>query len=113
MQKLVRGRPIIAQTGGACARIEKDHDGRSSAAEGHADIVKLLLSTGVDVNRRYANDLTALMWAAGFGRDAVVIVLIDAGADPELKDNRGKTAADIAGEQKFATTVSALSAKRR
>jgi len=59
----------------------------------------------------YANDLTALMWAAGFGKAATVRALLDAGADPARKDNRGKTAADIAREQGFSETVALLQPK--
>jgi hypothetical protein len=72
--------------------------------------VKKLLAKGIDVNRRYANDLTVLMWAAGYGRDDVVAVLLAAGADSSLKDNRGKTAADIAREGQYASTLAHLSA---
>ena len=39
-----------------------------AAGEGHAEIVKMLLAKGVDPNGVYNNDLTALMWAAGFGK---------------------------------------------
>ncbi len=66
-----------------------------AAAAGHAEVVQRLLKAGVDVNARYLNDLTALMWAAGQGHARAVQALLDAGADRALKDNRGKTAADI------------------
>lgn len=68
----------------------------------------MLLAAGVNPNAVYANDLTALMWAAGYGRTDTVKALLAAGADPARKDNRGKTAADIAREQGFAQTVAAL-----
>jgi ankyrin repeat protein len=55
------------------------------------------------VNRRYAHGLTALMWAAGYDAsagvddvDSTIKTLIDHGAAQDLKDDRGKTAADIA-----------------
>jgi len=51
------------------------------------------------------------MWASGFGKDNVVGVLIAAGADPALKDNRGKTAADIARDGRFDSTVALLAKK--
>jgi uncharacterized protein len=84
-----------------------DDDGRSAmiyaAGRAYAPIVELLISAGVDVNRRYAHGLTALMWAAGHDAsagvddvEATIKTLIDHGADPNLRDDRGKTAADIA-----------------
>ncbi len=63
---------------------------------------------GVDPNAVYDNDLTALMWAAGFGKTATVKALLDAGARTDLKDNRGKTALDMAREGKFDDTVKLL-----
>ncbi len=45
---------------------------------------------GVDPNAVYRNDLTALMWAAGYGRTETVRALIGAGARVELVDDRGK-----------------------
>ena len=36
-----------------------------AAGRAYAPVVELLIAAGVDVNRRYAHGLTALMWAAG------------------------------------------------
>ena len=38
------------------------------------------------------------MWAAGYGHKSIVEFLIKSGANKELKDDRGRTAAEIAGE---------------
>jgi uncharacterized protein len=84
-----------------------DDDGSAAiiyaAGHGYAPVVALLLQAGVDVNRRYAHGLTALMWAAGYDAsagvddvDSTIKTLIEHGAAPDLKDDRGKTAADIA-----------------
>jgi ankyrin repeat protein len=59
-------------------------------------VVELLLTHGVAVNARYANDLTALMWAAGNGHAETVRLLLAGGADRKLTDNRGKNALQIA-----------------
>ena len=74
-----------------------------AAGHGYAPVVAKLLEAGVDVNRRYAHGLTALMWAAGYDAsagvddvDATIKTLIGHGAALDLKDDRGKTAADIA-----------------
>jgi uncharacterized protein len=86
-----------------------DDEGKSAmvyaVARGYAPIVGLLIAAGVDVNRRYGHGLTALMWAAGYDAstgvddaDATLKALIDHGAALDLKDDRGKTAADIAHE---------------
>ena len=84
-----------------------DDDGSAAiiyaAAHGYSPVVAALLQAGVDVNRRYAHGLTALMWAAGYDAsagvddvDATIGTLIDHGAALDLRDDRGKTAADIA-----------------
>ena len=72
-----------------------------AAGEGHTAIVRLLLGKGVDPNQAYDNGLTALMWAAGYGRDETVRALLEAGARADVRDNRGKTAADIARERQL------------
>ena len=76
-----------------------------AAGRAYAPVVELLIAAGVDVNRRYAHGLTALMWAAGHDAsagvedvEATMKALIDHGAALDLKDDRGKTAADIARE---------------
>jgi ankyrin repeat protein len=81
-----------------------------ASGEGRTEVVALLIGAGVKPNEVYANDLTALMWAAGFGKTATVKALLAAGADPTRKDNRGKTAADIAREEGFSETVAVLQA---
>ena len=84
-----------------------DNDGSGAivyaAGHGYASVVALLLQAGVDVNRRYAHGLTALMWAAGHDAstgvddvDSTIKTLIEHDAALDLKDDRGKTAADIA-----------------
>jgi uncharacterized protein len=84
-----------------------DDDGQGAmvyaAGRAYAPIVALLIGAGVDVNRRYGHGLTALMWAAGPDAsagsedvDATIKTLIAHGVALDLKDDRGKTAADIA-----------------
>jgi ankyrin repeat protein len=70
--------------------------------------VRLLLDAGVDPNTAYANDLTALMWAAGYGHNEVATVLLNAGARTDPRDNRGKTATVIAEEAGFKETAALL-----
>ncbi|MFO1313704.1 MAG: ankyrin repeat domain-containing protein [Burkholderiales bacterium] len=79
-----------------------------AAGEGRSGVVQQLLAAGIPADEVYANDLTALMWAAGFGKTDTVRVLLAAGADPTRKDNRGKTAADMARDQGFSETAAAL-----
>jgi uncharacterized protein len=74
-----------------------------AAARGATRIVEMLLNAGVDPNRRYSADLTALMWAAGHADSApkeeglrTVKLLIERGATIDLADDRGRTALMIA-----------------
>jgi ankyrin repeat protein len=79
-----------------------------AAGQGHTEVVLLLLHAGVDANAILAHQLTALMWAAGYGKTETVQALLAAGAKAELKDDRGKTALDIAREGNFPDTVKLL-----
>jgi uncharacterized protein len=76
-----------------------------AAASGQFDIVKQLLALNIDVNARYANDLTLLMWTCGPDEKVaeaqaleLVSYLIDAGAHVDDRDARGRTALMIAAE---------------
>jgi ankyrin repeat protein len=88
---------------------EPDQTGKTpivyAAAAGSLDVVTRLLSRQVDVNARYSNDLTLLMWACGPDEavpeaDALAVVkrLLDAGAVVDDRDDRGRTALMIAAE---------------
>ncbi|MGX1346802.1 ankyrin repeat protein [Bradyrhizobium elkanii] len=76
-----------------------------AAAGGQLGIVKQLLAREIDVNARYANDLTLLMWAAGPDETVpeaqaleVVTYLLEGGAKVDDRDARGRTALMIAAE---------------
>ena len=60
------------------------------------EIAKLLIESGAEVNGQAERQITALHRAARLGNVEMVKVLLDAGADPKLADDRGQTAADWA-----------------
>jgi ankyrin repeat protein len=64
-------------------------------------VVVHLLDVGAHIDDRDARGRTALMIAAEGGRADIANLLLERGADPSLKDNAGKRAADL-------TTVSLL-----
>jgi ankyrin repeat protein len=82
------------------------------------EIVKRLLARNIDVNARYRNDLTLLMWASGPDQGApeaqaieVVTYLLDAGAPIDDRDDRGRTALMIAAEGGHAEIANLLLAR--
>jgi ankyrin repeat protein len=66
-----------------------------AAVNGEAEVVPLLLKAGSDINRR-SGGMTALHWAALAGRAEIVNLLLKSGAAPDVRDDRGQTALDIA-----------------
>lgn len=67
-----------------------------AAASGCSACITELLKAGVQVNARLENDLTLLMWAAAYGHEDTVRLLLEQGAERKDQDARGKTAADMA-----------------
>jgi ankyrin repeat protein len=60
-----------------------------------AKVVQYLLDAGARLDDRDARGRTALMIAAEGGRAEIVALLLARGADPSLKDEGGKRAADL------------------
>jgi ankyrin repeat protein len=86
-----------------------------AAERGFAEIVRRLLDAGVDVNRRYRNNLTALMWAASYDDgvgiravESVIDLLLEAGAEVDAADDRGRTALMMAAKLDHAEVVEML-----
>ena len=89
-----------------------------AVARGFPKVVRLLIDHGIDVNARYGNDLTALMWAAGHEDGAgssdvadVLALLLDHDAHIDDQDNRGRTALMIAASLGHAKAVDVLLAR--
>ena len=89
-----------------------------AAAGARFDIVRRLLARNIDVNARYPNDLTLLMWASGPDEGVpeaqamtVVSYLLDTGAHIDDRDNRGRTALMIAAEGGHADIAGLLLAR--
>lgn len=64
-----------------------------------ANVVRLLIARGADVNGAQTAGYRPLHQAAVAGREDLVRLLLDAGADKAARCDRGKTAADYARER--------------
>ena len=68
-----------------------------AVANGHAETAKALLDGGADVNATASADFTPLHVAAWHNRlGAATAVLMQHGADPDAKTDKGRTAAELA-----------------
>ncbi len=73
------------------------------AATDHPDVVQLLLEHGADCNVATDSGFVALFWAARYGHERVVKVLIDKGAYVGSKDKDGTTAMKWANTNRTAS----------
>lgn len=73
-----------------------------AATNGHLDIMRLLLEENAYIDAASPNNTTPLMMAAHYGTPSAVKLLLEAGADPMLRNDLGLTAIDFAhrGERK-------------
>jgi uncharacterized protein len=73
-----------------------------------ADIARLLIDRGADVNALQTAGYRPLHQAAVVGREDLVRLLLDAGADKAARCDRGKTPADYARERGHAAVAAML-----
>ncbi|KAF6527447.1 hypothetical protein HZS61_010491 [Fusarium oxysporum f. sp. conglutinans] len=93
---------LVKLLDGGCPGVDtKDIDGWTPLAwaiqTDSSDTVRVLVNDEeVQLERRDGGGRTALSWAVEYGHAKVVKVLLQAGADPEAKSNRGSTPISIA-----------------
>ena len=58
---------------------------------GHLGNMELLIAKGATVNTSNKYDVTPLHWAAGFAKSAAIMLLLDAKANEQAKDENGRT----------------------
>jgi ankyrin repeat protein/serine/threonine protein kinase len=76
-------------------------------------VVKVLLAHSADVNARTRGNQTPLHRAAEWGRPQIMQALLAAGADPNSRDDDGKTALDIAKETDARLVRADVAARRK
>lgn len=78
---------------------------------GEVGAVKAVLANGADVNERTGGGQTPLILATIFNHTHLITLLLDAGADPQLRDNLGLNAIDWAQRRGATEVIDLLSNK--
>ncbi len=81
-----------------------------AATGGHIAIMRLLLDNHAYIDAASPNGSTPLMMASQYGTNDAVKLLLDAGADPMLKNIKGLTAIDFARQVQRDETVLLIAA---
>jgi len=68
-------------------------DLQAAIISGNLEVVKQHIEAGTDINKKdQMSGSTPLITAASFGKKSIAKALIDANADPDIKNNEGSTA---------------------
>lgn len=82
-----------------------------AVTSGDAAAVTAVLADGADVNERTGGGQTPLILATIFGHTHLISLLLDAGADPQLRDNLGLNAVDWAQRRGATEALDVLSGR--
>jgi uncharacterized protein len=96
---------------GAIADLVEDEGNTAlihAALKDHDEVINVLLDGDAAINHANRQGETALMRAAGTGSDFAVVALLAAGADHTLTDFTGRTALDLARENRRRRVLSAF-----
>ena len=85
----------------------------NAVTSGDEKAVSALLANGADVNETTGGGQTALILAVIFGRTNLVRLLMNAGADPQLRDNLGLNAIEWAQRRGLTEAVAILTNGRK
>ncbi|MDD2923676.1 ankyrin repeat domain-containing protein [Rhodoferax sp.] len=81
-----------------------------AATKGHLEIMNLLLEENAYIDAASPNGTTPLMMAAHYGTPSAVKALLEAGADPMLKNVQGLSALDFANRGNRTESAGIISA---
>ncbi|GAC1601009.1 MAG: ankyrin repeat domain-containing protein [Ramlibacter sp.] len=84
-----------------------------AATHGHLDIINFLLENYAYIDAESPNRTTPLMMAAMYGSAQAVKLLLDAGADPTLRNEQGLSAIDFANKAGRRDSAELIAAVRR
>ena len=86
-----------------------------ASTKGHVEVIRLLLEEHAYIDASSPNGSTPLMMAAMYGTPAAVKLLLEAGADPMIKNDKGLTAIDFAqrGNRKESAEIVAAFVRAR
>lgn len=101
----VMGLPRLAFTKG-------DTPTHAAAYRNHADIVKMLIANGADINKTNGWGETALHYAVVCRYHDIVQILLDSGANPKAKTSKDMTSVDIARKVKDTKLVKLLTDRK-
>jgi ankyrin repeat protein len=82
-----------------------------AAAGDQPDITAALIRRKADLNRPDRQGCTPLMLAVESGSERSIVLLVERGADPKVKNKEGKTALDLAREKRLGNVVEYLERK--
>ncbi len=81
-----------------------------AATNGHVEVMALLLEENAYIDAASPNGTTPLMMAAHYGTESAVKLLLEAGADPLLKNDQGLSAFDFANRASRTASAAIISA---